>query len=190
MIKILKTTVGDIVDVQSGIHAKAGNQGNLVYIQPSQFDEFGQLKKRLYPNISASDIEERHILREGDVLYAAKGANNFAAEFESHNPQSVASTSFFVLRKKQNIVSSAFLVWYLNSIEVQRLIKLKAKGTDILSIRKNDIQELEIKIPDEKTQEIILKVAELQQKEKQLFQQIIEKRQLLINSNILNLLAK
>ena len=39
-----------------------------------------------------------HILRQGDVLFAAKGTKNFAALYESKYHTAVASTSFFVIR--------------------------------------------------------------------------------------------
>ena len=93
---ILKTLIKNITTIQTGLFAKPSGSGDLVYLQSKHFDEFGQLQTVLHPDLKAESISEKHLLKEGDVLFAAKGNKNFATVFENHNEAAVASTSFFV----------------------------------------------------------------------------------------------
>lgn len=182
----MKITLKNIASIQTGVFAKPASSGDLVYLQARHFDESGKLTGSLYPDILADSINENHILRTGDVLFAAKGTKNFAVAFEDHFPVSVASTSFFVIRLQNEIVLPRYLAWYLNNPDSQQFLKNFARGTSIASISKAVLDELEIFIPDLKTQELILKITQLRNKEKKLKQKIEILREKLIQQLIIN----
>lgn len=182
----MKTTLKNIASIQTGVFAKPASSGDLVYLQARHFDESGKLTSSLYPDILANSINENHILRTGDVLFAAKGTKNFAVAFEDHFPVSVASTSFFVIRLQNEIVLPQYLAWYLNNPDSQQFLKNFARGTSIASISKAVLDELEIFIPDLKTQELILKITQLRNTEKKLKQKIEILREKLIQQLIIN----
>jgi len=182
----LKTALKHIATIQTGVFAKPASSGDLVYLQAKYFDESGKLTGSLYPDILGDRISENHILRTGDVLFAAKGTKNFAVAFEDHFPISVASTSFFVIRLQNEIVLPQYLAWYLNNPDSQQYLKNFARGTSIASISKAVLDELEIFIPDLKTQELILKITRLRNTEKILKQKIDILREKLIQQLIIN----
>jgi hypothetical protein len=74
----LKTLIKDITNIQTGLFAKPAGIGELVYLQSKHFDEYGQLHSDLHPDLAAEGISEKHLLKDGDVLFAAKGTKNFA----------------------------------------------------------------------------------------------------------------
>lgn len=168
----MKTLTKDITNIQTGLFAKPAGIGELVYLQSKHFDEYGQLHSVLHPDLSAEGISEKHLLKDGDVLFAAKGTKNFAAVFENHNEPSVASTSFFVIRPTDNKVLPQFLAWFLNNHTTQTLLKGQAIGTSIPSISKQVLENLEITIPSIETQKAILQITQLRNKEKSLKQKI------------------
>lgn len=180
----------DIATIQTGIYAKPDSEGEIAYLQVSYFNENGELTAKLHPDLKRADINEKHMLKEGDVLFAAKGRKNFAAWYEIRNPAAVVSTSFFVIRLLDNFrdeILSEFLVWLINSPLSQNFLKDRARGTAIVSISKSVLEELELSIPDLKTQETILKITKLRKKEKGLKHQIEELKdnqlqQLLLNA--------
>jgi restriction endonuclease S subunit len=65
-------------------------------------------------------------------------------------------------------------------------IKAGQVGTGTPLIRKQLLENLEIAIPDLKTQHQIVELAKLQQKEEELLKAITEKRQLITNQLIMN----
>lgn len=162
----------DITKIQTGVFAKSAETGEMVYLQAKHFDENGELAATLYADLSASGISDKHILKDGDVLFAAKGTKNFAAVYEGHNLPAVASTSFFVLRLTSQNIMPEYLVWFLNHPNTLALLKAQAIGTSIPSISKQVLGDLQIQIPDIETQQTILKITQLRRQEKNLKQQI------------------
>lgn len=181
----MKTLIKDITHIQTGLFAKPSGLGELVYLQSKHFDEFGKLHSILHPDLLAEGISEKHLLKDGDVLFAAKGTKNFAAVFENHNEPSVASTSFFVIRPIDNKLSPQYLAWFLNNHTTQTLLKGQAIGTSIPSISKQVLENLEMPVPDIKTQKAIVEISKLRNKEKSLKQEIETLKDMKINHQLL-----
>ncbi len=182
----MKALIKDITHIQTGLFAKPSGIGELVYLQSKHFDEYGQLHSVLHPDLPAEGISEKHLLKDGDVLFAAKGTKNFAAVFENHNEPSVASTSFFVIRPTSNKVLPKFLAWFLNNHSTQTLLKGQAIGTSIPSISKQVLENLEITIPSIETQLAILQITQLRNREKSLKLKIEMLREKQIQQQIIN----
>ena len=184
--------------IQTGVFAKPVKEGQIVYLQSKHFDENGILKSSLYPDLKAGSISEKHLLQNGDIIFAAKGTKNFAALYESlpagqagKNKPAVASTSFFVIRLNEDFqdkVLPEYLTWYLNSALSQNYLKSQAVGSSIVSISKSVIDELELSIPDLDTQKAILIITHLRNAERKLQQQIELLREKQIQQQIINVL--
>ncbi len=189
----MKNTLKHIAIIQTGFFAKPIAKGEIIYLQAKHFDENGILTSTLYPDLKADSASEKHLLRHGDVLFAAKGAKNFATWYESKNERAVASTSFFVIRLNEeyhNRILSEYLVWFLNHPNTQTLLKGKAIGTSIASISKAVLEELDIAIPPVETQKLILKITYLWKKENELKKQIKLLREKLIQQQLINAINK
>ncbi|MFM8740330.1 MAG: restriction endonuclease subunit S [Cytophagales bacterium] len=184
----MKTEVKNIASIQTGLFIKPIGSGDVVYLQAKHFDENGLLKATLHADLKADNIISRHMLKHGDVLFSAKGTKNFAAVFESHNPTSVASTSFFVIRLSDKNILPEYLAWFLNNPTTQKLLKEQAIGTSIPSISKAVLEELEISIPSLEKQNAILTIAHLRNTEKDLKHQIEVLREKQIQQTIINAL--
>ncbi|MDW8393593.1 MAG: restriction endonuclease subunit S [Chitinophagales bacterium] len=183
----MKTLIRDISNIQTGIFAQPDGKGELAYLQSKHFDEYGHLHSALFPDLPAEGIAEKHLLKDGDVLFAAKGTKNFAAVFENLGYPAVASTTFFIIRinNPQKILPH-FLAWYLNSQYALNRLKARAKGTSLPSISKNDVEELEIPVPEIKTQKAIVAFSTLRNREKSLKQKIEFLREKQIQQQIIN----
>ena len=168
----MKKAFKNITTIQTGVFAKPIPKGEIVYLQAKHFDENGRLISTLYPDLKTDGKIEKHLLKNGDILFAAKGTKNFAACYETGNVPAVASTSFFVIRLQTNAILPGYLTWFLNHPDIQYLLKGKAIGTSIVSISKAVLEELEITIPSIRKQELILKLHNLRNREKKLKQQI------------------
>jgi len=170
----LKTTLKHIASIQTGVFAKPVPDGEVIYLQAKHFDEGGQISAEFHPDLMVGTISEKHLLRQGDVLFAAKGTKNFAAVYDIEEP-AVASTSFFVIRLEEEFkqrILTEFLAWLMNHPAAQGYLKGQAMGSSIVSISKGVLEELEISIPNIATQEIILKISNLRNKEIRLKQQL------------------
>lgn len=184
----MKTTLKHIASIQTGVFAKPAAEGEVIYLQAKHFDEAGQISAELHPDLMADTISEKHLLRHGDVLFAAKGVRNFAAVYDIEEP-AVASTSFFVIRLEEefkNRILPEFLVWLMNHPVYQAYLKGQAMGSSIASISKGVLEDLEISIPAVETQKLVLNISNLRNKEIELRQQIETLRDKQIQQQIIN----
>lgn len=182
----MKTALKYIARIQTGVFAKTVSKGEIIYLQAKHFDENGELIETLYPDVNADGKIDKHLLRKGDVLFAAKGTKNFAALFDNENIPAVASTSFFVMRLFDKNVLPGYFTWFLNHPDTQLLLKAKALGTSIPSISKQVLEALEITIPTIEIQNAILQITKLRNREKALKQQIEILREQQIQQQIIN----
>jgi restriction endonuclease S subunit len=186
----LRTTLKYIASIQTGVFAKPVPDGEVIYLQAKHFDEAGQISAELHPDLMADAISERHLLRQGDVLFAAKGTKNFAAVYKLEEP-AVASTSFFVIRLEGDYkyqIQPRFLAWLMNQPVAQTYLKGQAMGSSIVSISKGVLEELEISIPSIPKQQLILNISRLRNKEIELRQQVEMLRDKQIQQKIINAL--
>jgi restriction endonuclease S subunit len=168
---ILRHSLGHIANITTGLYAQPTNTGEIIYLQAKHFDESGQLSAVLQPEVKRNKQSERHMLQDKDILFAAKGLKNFATVYENDNGHCVASTTFLVIRLKNEsdcVVLPEFLAWFINHPRTQVLLKRKAKGTSLRSISKQMLEELEIPIPSFDKQRTILAIYNLHQRQEKL----------------------
>lgn len=187
----MNLSINDIAIVQSGIYSKFGQAGSATYLQANYFDEYGELKNTIKPNLVLNNQTEKHLLNEGDILFAAKGTKNFAVIVKNKMGPCVASSTFLVIRIKDGLrkkILPEFLVWLLNHPHSQSFLKSKAIGTGLPSITKKVLDDFKVEIPELTRQQNILIIDELRKKEKHIKEKIEELRgkqmlHLLINLN-------
>lgn len=183
----MKLQIKSITNIQTGLFAKPAGFGDVVYLQSKHFDENGQLICTLHPDLSSETISEKHLLKHGDVLFAAKGTKNFATVYLQPNP-AVASTSFFVIRLTSQVLLPEYLAWFLNSDTAQSFLKGQAIGSSMPSISKQVLENLEITVPGIEAQKSILQITKLRLREKTLKQKIEVLREKQIQKQIFNAL--
>ena len=180
-----------ISTIHTGLFAKPVAQGEIIYLQAKHFRENGRLSSILHPDLKADNQTKKHLLKPGDVLFAAKATKNFAALYEFQNQPAVASTTFFVIRILENFsdkILPEFLIWFLNHPITQKLLKGKARGTSLASISKVVLEELEISVPSLVTQKKVLQISKLRNTEIKLKQQIEALREQQIQQQLLKVL--
>jgi len=159
-------------------------------MQVKHFDNNFALLPGLHADLKEHSVTQKHLLNPGDILFAAKGSNNFAAVYQNNYPKAVASTSFFVIKLTGENILPDYLAWFINYSKTMELLKSFATGTSINSISKTVLEELEISIPEMQVQQSILKINELRMRQKTLVSKIEELREQLIQQQIYNALKE
>ena len=182
----MKQKIKHIASIQTGIFTKVSSQGKALYLQAKYYDQDLEITGVIKPDIVLDGIAEKHLLRKGDILFAAKGNRNFATCFAGLEYPAVASTSFFVIRVHEETIAPEYLAWFLNQPNAMQFLKGKAKGTSIVSISKSSINDLEVSIPSIQKQRLILKIFQLRNREKALTSKIGRLLELNIQQKIMN----
>jgi len=189
----LKTSLKHIATISTGIYAKPDPIGQVKYLQVNHFNDAGKVFQLPFPELELNDKTSKHLLKEGDVLFAAKGSRNFATQVTSRFGLAVASSTFFVVRLSthaMNQVIPEFLVWSINHPNNLNFLKGGASGTSVPSIPKSVLEDLEIFIPPLHAQELILQIHDLRQQEKELKTKIESLKEKQIQQSLLNALIQ
>lgn len=172
----------DIAKIQTGVYKKPDFDGDIIYLQAKHFYETGLLKSVdvLTMDLKRTDKLEKHILKNKDILFAAKGEKNFAFIYDNTIGLATASSTFFVIkidRNNQNKILPEYLHWYLNHPKTIKYLKIQAKGSALQSVSKSSLENLMVPIPVMKEQQKILIINELAKKENFLLKEIMDKKE-------------
>ena len=122
-------------------------------------------------------------LTPGDVLFAARGNNNYAVLIDESmaSIRAVAAPHFFVLRRKTRQLLPGFLAWLLNRPPSQHYFRREAEGTLTKSIRRSVLAATPVVLPPLDKQQTIIHLANTLNKKQQLMEQLIHNGETLMN---------
>lgn len=186
----MKMKIKELAEVQIGYQPRGriepDPKGTYRIIQVKDFDENNELDAaELYP-IAPEREPERYKVSKDDILFLSRGRSNFAAILREALENVIAAGVFYVVRVNKNKVLPEYLAWYINLPSVQVELKNKAQATNIPLIPKAAFEELEIDVPPVAVQEKIVRIAELQRKERELSRRLEEKRVQFVHTICLN----
>lgn len=139
--------------------------------------------------VDSDMIKSKYYLESGDILFTGKGTNNFALVFKGidHIP-TIASSALFVIKVDNSIANPEFVAWYINQSKVQNYFKTNEVGTYNTSINKTTLEETPIILPPLEVQTKIAKIANLHNQELAISNKIIELKNKLTTTQLLNIL--
>ena len=182
-----KVRLQDVAEILSGVYSKGAPGGEIACLQ---------VKDLLMPSPenTATRIDyvpklDNYMLKKGDILFAGKGTTYLCVVFNLDLP-AVPSTTLYSIRLHSNIISPDYLCWYLNHPSVVAAVKTAQAGTGTPLIHKPTLENLEIIIPDQETQRLIVELSTLQKREKEILEAIAEKRMQVTNQILINELKK
>lgn len=185
----MKTHLENIAKLQSGLYTQPDIQADTLYLQGVHFDQFGEFNPEVKPQLKLNGKIERHLLHHNDILFAAKGLNNFGVVYHTGLGNAVASSSFIIVRLQENYrhqILPKYLAWYLTHTPGVKLFHKKQLGTTIPSISIEKLSKLEVDVPSVDQQRRIVEVQKLRNREKQLIKQLEIQKDLLIKHQLLN----
>ena len=189
----MKRCLKDIAKIDSGKSFRHriddDPYGNCMVIQMKDVSYENQAIDGSPQSISLDDVNPEQLLDKGDILFMAKGNNNFAIKYNLDQP-AVAVSLFFVIKPNRNIVNPQYLTWYLNSPTAQAYLSENREGATVGNIRIDVLRNIEIEIPNLDRQDQIAKLSQLLIEEKTLTNEYLEKKQLLLKQTMTNLISK
>ncbi|MBB3840280.1 restriction endonuclease S subunit [Runella defluvii] len=179
--------LSEIAEIRFGYYDAPSEDGELHYLQAKHFDESGILTRFDESYIPKDEKSQKHILKPGDILLAGKGYRLFAWQYRGEPTPAVASTLFFVIEPlDKTVILPEYLTTFLNLPQTQAYLKQLGAGTSIPSIRKNELSDLSIAVPDASIQQKVAQIYSLHIQEIDLLRQLIVEKQVFIE----NLLKK
>jgi len=136
--------------------------------------------------IGEGKIRSKFHLQKNDILFIAKGSNNFAMVYDLDLKTAVASSAFFVIRINRSIANPYFVAWYINQRKVQQYLTENMAGTYIPNINIDTVKNMKISMPSMEEQNRIAELNQLMLKEQYLINAAKEKRKKLLETILCN----
>lgn len=155
---------GDIKHYYKQITLKSFSDS--ITLQTQFFDDF----------ISIEEIDETYTSRVGDIIVRLREPNT-AVYINEKSAGLVIPSLFTIVRVNDKTVDNAFLAYYLNSMEVRKVLERELKGTTISMIKTKDLGNLVLNLPPIGVQKNMVKLMMLSEKEIVLLDKLKEKKQ-------------
>lgn len=145
-----KITISKIASISSGMtfrdRVENSVSGDCMVIQPKDIDkdtlEIQQTAHKIVSKFSVS--QEKQLLSNGDILFAAKGNVNYAVTFKGEH-KAVATALFFIIRLRPECgFLPDFVAWYLNQSPIQSELHGSKAGTSVSNVNLDSLKSLEI----------------------------------------------
>ena len=125
-------------------------------------------------NVKTVDVKKLSIINPGDVVIKTKTANPFSFIIKDSNEKFAVTYDFMIIRINDRSINPRYLNWYLNSKRGRsNLIKMMS-GTNVPFMSKKTLMNIDIPVPDRKTQKRIVGLNGLLRKETDLTMEILE----------------
>ncbi len=183
----MKNKVKNIAVVQTWVFLRTWKKGSVTYLQAKHFNDYGDLREALIPDLKIEEMSEKHLLQNWDILFSAKWTRNFATVYRSEYWLCVASSTFLVIRlnSESNYIPE-FVALILNNFQASQYFRENnLTWTTVQSISKKIIDDFEIWIIEIEKQEKLLHLYNLHKKQIEILENLMIKKDKLINSIIL-----
>lgn len=180
-----KLKLKEVSKILSGVYLRPSPIGNIAYLQVSDLQRPNPEKTAITAEFAPK--HSRYLIRKGDLLFAGKG-NTYLCKLFDADLHAVPSTTLYIIRPTSDCILPEYLQWYLLLPQVEAKIKSSQVGSNLPLIHKSTLEEIEIPVPDEKTQSRIVELSKLQQKELNILSAIAEKRAQITNQKLINII--
>jgi restriction endonuclease S subunit len=176
--------LSDIADIRLG-HPFRGtvkqyDNGDVHVVQVRDTEPTGEINQYTMVETVLNTKKQPDWLQNGDVLFVAKGAKHYSVLVEQVLERTVCSPHFFMVRLKpefKDVIVPDFLCWQLNQQPAQRYFKATAEGSMYLSIRRQVLENVPIKVLKFEKQKQLAAMHRCAVREQKVLQKLIENRQ-------------
>jgi|SRR5690554_430222 len=178
----------DIVALQPGVHIKTSEDPISEKVHILGLKDFDN-ELRFLGNpaeVNIQEVKDKYIVQKNHILFSSRLKFN-AFSLPKDSPKTfVASSSFIILKPHLDKVIPEYLIWYLNLPQTQAEFNYLSQASGRLPyINRKKLAETEIELPELSIQKEITHIVKLQKREKQLLQNLIQKKEQYIQSLLL-----
>ena len=186
----MKAFLGDVSEIQVGYQSREGIRahpdGSHFLLQARDFNNLHQVDWSNLTRFTPASSMTKSEIQPGDVLFLAKGQDNFACPVNRVTNHVLAANSFYILRPDQATILPDYLAWWLNQAPAQEFIQLNRSGSSLPFLSVSALSRLEVPIPDFEMQRKIGELELLRKKEADLLGLYLIKQSALITTVCLN----
>ena len=175
----MKINIKEIASVQMGYSFRSplgpSQESGIAVIQMRDLKDDNTVNCHNLVKINMEDVNERHLVRRGDLIFRSRGQLTTAAVLLDDPGIAIVAAPLLRIRvNNSDTVLPEYLNWYINQRDAQ--IFLTSRMT-LKMISKEAIEDMEVAIPSLEKQKNLVEMTLLSSRERSLLQQLAEKRE-------------
>lgn len=179
----MKKKLCDIAEIRPG-HPFRGSispadEDGTPVIQVRDIDSYGHINANKLVKTELTGKKQPDFIKQGDILFVAKGAKHFATCIQNKLSNTVSSPHFFIIRvlpEYKDEVLPEFISWQINQIPAQRYFQATAEGSLYVSIRRQVLEDTQLKLPSLEKQKLLVRLHSTAMNEQKALEDLIENR--------------
>ncbi len=120
--------------------------------------------------IAKEELSSNYITGKGDILVRLREPN--IAVYIDENSSGLIVPALMAIIKPKTDINSIYLTHFINSNSTQAKLRKEVKGTTILMIKAKDLNDLEVTLPSQETQQKIVSMLNLANREIELLEEL------------------
>lgn len=186
------TKLGQVASIRMGYPFRSRLEhdamGAIAVVQMKDIDDASLLHVEDAVRVDLADVKEHHLIRQGDLVFRSRGRTNSVALVSADIGPAVLAAPMLLIRPVK--VLPAYLLWYINLPAIQAALAAQAEGTSVRMISKAALEALEMPVPSQRTQQMIVEVSALAMTEQGLLAQIAQARKRLTDGVLMRYARK
>ena len=174
----------NIASVQIGLAFRSRIEpeaDGVAVIQMRDLTEDNKLSHHDLTTVKVDGLSDHHLVKRKDLIFRSRGQTTTATIVDTEIGPAVVAAPLLRIRVTSKHVLPEYLCWFVNQPLAQAFLHSRATGTAMTLIGKSALDALEVPLPDLETQERIVALADLSNKEQKLMRELAEKKEKLVN---------
>lgn len=176
-----------VCDIHSGYTARGRlepqPEGGVPALQLRDISTDSQALTSPFQRYEFGKLAEHYFVRGGEVVFRSRGEPNAAVAIRDALPEPVVViVPLVIIRPDRNKLLPEYLAWAINQPDAQRRLGAEAQGTSLRMIPMTVLENLDIPVPELRTQNRIVELAALARQEGRLLHQLATRREHLVTS--------
>lgn len=171
----------NLCNLSFGHYLKSTQDKGISYLQVKNFSDDGEHLDNVENFVQEKNVKESLLLEQDDILFVSKGMRFFAYKYETSIGAAIASSIFYIIKVKADLILADYLVCILNHPKSMSYFNGVSAGSSIPSIRKKELLDFEIPLPSKVEQEKIINIYKLHKKQQKIVTELKHKNQVRFN---------
>ena len=159
--------------------------GNVAVVQMKDLSEDNRLNEGNLALVRMRKLKQNQMVRRNDLIFRSRGMNNTAALVDCEPEPAIVAAPLLHIRVHEPSVLPAYLCLYINLPVSQAFLQSQATGTASRMIGKKALDALEVQVPGVSTQQRVVELNRLAEREQILLASLSEKRKQLTDSKLM-----
>ena len=183
----------DIADIRTGYSFRAkiepDSEGNILVVQLKELSDKNTIDISTAVKIYMQNVAENYLLQKGDLVFRSRGMDSTAAIMDISSNNVILSAPFQRIRLQDTSkIIPEYLLWYINSKVAQSYFSANKTGTSVTMISTAVLADLPVIVPSVESQKKIVEINTLSEREIELQEELIKKKNLLTETVLLKTL--